>query len=130
MDSTGSVVFLIDYPVASRLREKRQEESKMKKWRIGVAVAVLAATLVGSTTAYASGYGGHHRWYVGNYGSASTVSCPRESGCWRDTDGDGICDLCGGLGYGYEDADGDGICDHYGICQSGGGCHGGRHCQW
>ena len=101
----------------------------MKKWRIGVGLAVVAATFVGVTTAYAAGYGGHHRWYAGNGGSVTTVSCPRESGCWRDTDGDGFCDLCGGLGYGYEDADGDGICDHYGICQSGSGCHGGRHCQ-
>lgn len=117
----------------------------MKKWRIGVGLAVVAATFVGVTTAYAAGYGGHHRWYAGNGGSVTTVSCPRESGCWQDSDGDGerdarcycwadgdgdgICDLCGGPGYDYVDADGDGICDHYGICQSGSGCHGGRHCQ-
>lgn len=116
----------------------------MKKRRIGIIIAVAAVALVGSTTAYAAGYGGYHRWNSGRVDSASAAACLREGTCWRDTDGDGVrdawsscwadedgdgvCDLCGGLGFGYADNDGDGICDYYGG-QHAGGHHGGRHCR-
>ena len=115
----------------------------MKKWGIGVVIAVMAATFAGSAAAHAAGYGGHHRWYAENSGEAFAVSCPRETGCWRDADGggerdpwdcwadgEGRCALWEGLGYGYVDADNDGLCDHYGFWQTGSGGHGGRHCQW
>ena len=45
-------------------------------------------------------------------------------------DSDGICDLCGRMGYGYVDTDGNGICDSYETGRAGGGHHSGRHCRW
>lgn len=111
----------------------------MKKWRIGTAFALAVVALVGSTTAYAAGYGGgHHGWYASNPRAVSVTALSRPGSCWVDADGDGvadtwngpcvdedgdgICDLCGRTGYRYMDADGDGICDNWagengdGVC--------------
>ena len=79
----------------------------MKKRRIGMGAALLLVViaLVGSTTAFAAGYGGHHRWSAGD-------GCAWADGCRRD-------------------ADGDGVCDHAGAWHTGGGHHGGQgHCRW
>ena len=132
----------------------------MKKWKLGLVCAVLAAALVGTTTAFASDFGGHHGRYAGSgWSTGSTVSpstvCPWNGSCWRDTDSDGvrdtwngtcadadkdgICDICGQTVHSYTDANGDGICDHYGShygswSGSGswsGGHHSGQgHCRW
>ena len=119
----------------------------MKKWRIGAVFALAVVALVGSTTAYAAGYGGgHHGWYANHTQAVSTTPPSWPGSCWRDTDGDGatdtwsgpcadedgdgVCDLCGRTGYGYVDADGNGICDNYGTGRAGGGHHSGRHFRW
>ena len=116
----------------------------MKKWKIGAALVLTVVALVGSTTAYATGHaGGHHGWYA-RATSATTLSWA--GNCWGDSDGDGladtwnascidddgdgICDLCGRMGYGYVDTDGNGICDNYETGRAGGGHHSGRHCRW
>ena len=145
MDSSGFIVFLMKY-LAAFCRRKNKGEFKMKKWRTGIVIAVVAAALVGSTTAYAAGYGGHHRWYAENADSVSAGACPWESCCWRytdgggerdtwhdcwaDVDGDGICDLCGRAGDSGAEVDMAGACDHHGAWRTGGGHHGGRHCRW
>ena len=98
----------------------------MKKRRIGLGAVLLLVViaLMGSTTAFAAGYGGHHRWSAGD-------GCIWADGCRRDADGDGLCDACGRSVYGYVDADGDGVCDHAGAWHTGGGHHGGQgHCRW
>ena len=130
MDSLLSTVFSVKYPEALCLWDIRWEESNMKKWKTVAALALVAVALVGSTTAYAAGYGGGHRWSSRDSGDTWSAACPNWNSCWRDTDGDGICDLCGRAGPGYVDADGDGICDNYGIGRAGGGHHGVRHCRW
>ena len=116
----------------------------MKKRKIGAALVLTVVALVGSTTAYAAGYGdGHHRWYAR---ATSATPLSWAGNCWGDSDGDGladtwnascidddsdgICDLCGRMGYGYVDTDGNGICDSYETGRAGGGHHSGRHCRW
>lgn len=103
----------------------------MKKWRIGTVFALAIVALVGGTTAYAAGYGGgHHGWYASNPPAVSATVLSRSGSCWGDTDGDGVCDLCGRTGYGYVNADDNGICDNYGTGWTGRGHHGGGHCRW
>lgn len=125
----------------------RQEESRMKTWKIGAASAILVMVLVGSTAAVAAGPGGHHRCRAEGIRFSQGTACAWTEVCWRDTDsdgvwdawhgfcaeadGDGVCDACGRTVHGYEDANGDGICDHYGTWGGGGGHHGGqRYCRW
>lgn len=108
-----------------------------KKLGIGL-LAVTLVTVLGCTTAFASGHG--HGWYsAGNTCTSPHTCCSGSGYCLRDTDGDGvldawsapctdadgngICGVCGRTAPTYADANGDGVCDHFGIGSAGGAAH-------
>ena len=95
----------------------------MKKLVAGILTVILVVT-IGTTTVFAAGAGrGNHCGYGRNSGGCTAS---QTGYCFRDADGDGICDYCGAAIAGdhycrnYVDNDGDGICDRY---LSGSGYH-------
>ncbi len=105
----------------------------MKKWMTRLlAGALIIGLCTASVYAVGGGWGGHHRRL-----QDSEVSLCTAQTCRGDTDGDGLCDLCGLTvdscihGCAGQDADGGGSCDIY--LGSAGGHHshrgGGGSCR-
>ncbi len=101
----------------------------MRKVISGV-LAALTVLSISTATVFAAGPGnGRYFTDADNDGVFDNAVC-----IYEDTDGDGICDVCGtnhgnclgGQGAAFVDADGDGICDNYvsGQCQDSGCGHG------
>ena len=85
----------------------------MKKLFVGILAAVLAISAgTVSVSAAGTGYGKNFgKGYANKTNSICNFLRPSV-----DTDGDGICDICGtvgnGYGYGFVDENGDGVCDY------------------
>lgn len=105
----------------------------MKKAVLGILSAAIVLSLCAATAFAAYPCGRHHRStassrcaYVDSNGDGvcdvcgvKHANCLSGKGtCFVDSNGDGICDNCGSYhrcGEWFVDADGDGICDHYGT---------------